>query len=262
MEESVKEEDFEYIPGYNSDGIVGYVTNVVSPGYGGDIVFVLGFNIDGVITGINIIESKETPGLGAKISNESWQDKWKGRTDDYEFDKKVDAFAGATISPLAVYTGIKEALSVYEQKVKMDEEEIKMSDIRKEVLPGANNFKIEKAIKKEEFKYIPGYDGSKKVGYVTEVSSEGHQGEIVFALGFDLDGKVTGIIIIESEESAGIGDKIEDPEWLNKWKGITKDYEYDHEVDAVAGATVSQKAVLSGLKKALTIYDKEVKANE
>ncbi|MGM0509057.1 MAG: RnfABCDGE type electron transport complex subunit G [Fusobacteriota bacterium] len=121
MDEIIKKESYEFIPGYNNGEKVGYVTNVSSSGYGGDIIFVLGFDLSGEIKGINIIESKETPGLGAKIMNRSWQKKWEGRTSDYEFNKSVDAFAGATVSPKAVYTGIQEALKVYEEEVKSNE---------------------------------------------------------------------------------------------------------------------------------------------
>ncbi len=111
-------EGIEYIPGIDdSNDIVGYVATVTAPGYGGDINFVLGMDIDGKITGLNVVSNAETPGLGAKITNKEWQALWIGRDNTYQFDKSVDAFAGATISPHAVYTGIIKALNTYKAEV-------------------------------------------------------------------------------------------------------------------------------------------------
>ncbi len=115
-QESLKSSDFEFIPGKNSDGeIVGYVTTVVQAGYSGDINYVLGFDKNGIITGLKIITQTETPGLGTNIMNPDWQKLWKGRDVSYQFNKPVDAFAGATITPNAVYTGIIRALKAYEE---------------------------------------------------------------------------------------------------------------------------------------------------
>lgn len=108
--------ELKFIPGYDAAGkIQGYVVKVTTPGYGGNIVFVLGVSLKGKITGLKVIESLETPGLGANINNKKWQQHWIGGTKSRKFNKSVDAFAGATISPRAVYRGIKEALNAFEE---------------------------------------------------------------------------------------------------------------------------------------------------
>ncbi|WP_022819310.1 RnfABCDGE type electron transport complex subunit G [Fusobacterium russii] len=118
QEDKKEAEGIEFIPGVNEAGeVVGYVASVTSPGYGGDIKFVLGIDNEAKITGINVVSNAETPGLGAKITNPEWLELWKGRTSSYEFDKATDAFAGATISPRAVYTGMMHALKVFETEV-------------------------------------------------------------------------------------------------------------------------------------------------
>jgi hypothetical protein len=75
-------------------------------------------NVKGMAKVKKIVDSKETPGLGAKINNLGWQKSWLGRDKNYEFNKSVDAFAGATISPRAVYRGIKKTLAEFEKVVK------------------------------------------------------------------------------------------------------------------------------------------------
>ncbi len=108
----------EYIPGIDeNNNVVGYVASVSSPGYGGNIDFVLGMDTNAKITGLNVVNNAETPGLGAKITNKDWLALWIGRDSNYKFDKTVDAFAGATISPEAVYTGMIKALKTYETEV-------------------------------------------------------------------------------------------------------------------------------------------------
>ena len=115
---AVKSDGLEFIPGYDeASNLVGYVTTVASPGYAADIVFVMGITKDGKIAGMNVISSQETPGLGAKIGEKDWQAHWVGKDSSYQFTKSADAFAGATISPNAVYTGLMKALKAYETGV-------------------------------------------------------------------------------------------------------------------------------------------------
>ncbi|MGL5971367.1 MAG: RnfABCDGE type electron transport complex subunit G [Cetobacterium sp.] len=116
--ESIEVDSLKFIPGKNKDGkITGYVVTVSQPGYAANIDFVLGLDNGGKVTGLNIIGSQETPGLGSKILDLEWQKKAIGKDSSYEFNKSADGFAGATISPNAVYTGIKRALNSYNSGV-------------------------------------------------------------------------------------------------------------------------------------------------
>lgn len=116
---TIKADDLEFIPGLDANGsTVGYVVVVSQGGYAANIDFSLGIDLDGKITGLSIMNHQETPGLGAKISGEEWQKHWIGKDKSYEFTKAADAFAGATVSPTAVYTGIQRALSAFENGVR------------------------------------------------------------------------------------------------------------------------------------------------
>lgn len=118
-DEIIESNGMQYVPGYNDGGeLVGYVASVTAPdGYAGNIDFVLGMNKEAVITGLNIINSGETPGLGARINEPEWQEHWIGKDDSYEFNKATDAFAGATISPTAVYNASMRALKTAKEEV-------------------------------------------------------------------------------------------------------------------------------------------------
>ncbi len=60
-----------------------------------------------MITGINVISQAETPGLGSKITEPKFTDKFKGKS-IAEIDT-IDGVTGATISSNAVKNSIKEA---------------------------------------------------------------------------------------------------------------------------------------------------------
>ena len=82
-------DEIQYIPGFNDAGeVVGYVASVTEPGYGGDINFVVGIDKDAKVTGLNVVTSSETPGLGAKINGKEWQEHWIGKDATYEFNSQ------------------------------------------------------------------------------------------------------------------------------------------------------------------------------
>lgn len=130
-------EGLEFIPAYKDEKLSAYVVKVVSnEGYGGEIVFSMGIDLEGKITGLKVIDSKETPGLGAKIQGDiekegkiiPWGNIWIGRDKNYRFDKSTDAFAGATVSPMAVYSSVKKALETFD-KISMN----KIDEIKEEI---------------------------------------------------------------------------------------------------------------------------------
>lgn len=117
--QAIQKDDFLFIPGFDGNKkVVGYVVSVNQGGYGGNINFSLGIDLAGKVTGLKVMNHQETPGLGAKITGEEWQKLWIGRDKEYKFDKSVDAFAGATVSPNAVYSGIIRTLSAYAEVTK------------------------------------------------------------------------------------------------------------------------------------------------
>ncbi|MGL4392750.1 MAG: RnfABCDGE type electron transport complex subunit G [Fusobacteriaceae bacterium] len=115
----INKKNIDFIPVKDeSNKLIGYVVSSSEVGYAGPVYFVVGFDLNGKITGLDIVAHNETPGLGAKVIQDSWKKLWIGRDNTYEFDKTVDAFAGATITPNAVYLGVMNVLDIYEAEVK------------------------------------------------------------------------------------------------------------------------------------------------
>lgn len=88
-------------------------------GYGGKIEIIVGILMDGTITGYKVIEQKETPGLGDKISSKRFSEQFVGlNTYDGEIKLKkdggeIDALTSATISSRAVIDAVEKAASAY-----------------------------------------------------------------------------------------------------------------------------------------------------
>jgi electron transport complex protein RnfG len=104
----------------------GVVLEAIAPeGYSGDISLLIGISADGVVTGVRVIQHKETPGLGdyidlakspwvlqfnGKSHSEENDGRWKVKKDGGEFDSR----AGATITPRAIVKAVREALKYFQ----------------------------------------------------------------------------------------------------------------------------------------------------
>ncbi|MDD2345135.1 MAG: RnfABCDGE type electron transport complex subunit G [Bacteroidales bacterium] len=93
---------------YKGDEIVGYAINsYTNKGFAGDINVMVGLLVDGTINDTYVLEHKETPGLGSKMSDDKFKNQFKGLNPATKklFVKKdggdVDAITAATISSRA-----------------------------------------------------------------------------------------------------------------------------------------------------------------
>ena len=89
-------------------------------GYSDMIKVLVGVNADGKVQAIDILEQKETPGLGAKIDSSKFTTQFKGRlatpNEWCQVEKDggdVVAITGATISSRAVSKAVRKGLDAY-----------------------------------------------------------------------------------------------------------------------------------------------------
>ena len=93
-------------------------------GYNGLIKILVGFNPDGTIRDIEVLEQKETPGLGTKIKGEKFRKQFWGKhpaSFDLRVKKdqgEVDALTGATITTRAYTEAVEEAYKAFEESQK------------------------------------------------------------------------------------------------------------------------------------------------
>lgn len=102
------------------------ILQVTAPdGYSGSIQLLIGIMADGQLSGVRVIQHKETPGLGDRIelAKSPWiksfdgksltnpnEQGWAVKKDHGDFDQ----FAGATITPRAVVSAVHKALQYFD----------------------------------------------------------------------------------------------------------------------------------------------------
>jgi electron transport complex protein RnfG len=95
-----------------------------APGYGGDIEVLVGLTPEGNVTRIEILAAdKETPGLGSKVRQPAFRDRFGGRAADGSARVAVSTdggdiqgITGATISSRAVCAAVRRGLDVYARR--------------------------------------------------------------------------------------------------------------------------------------------------
>lgn len=106
--------------------VLSYAISTSSKGYGGTIKVMTGISAqDGSIIAVSVYDnSDETPGLGAKTSEDKFAGQFSGviegsgfvvtkDADKYPDNRSVDAVTGATISSRAVVSAVNQAVEIY-----------------------------------------------------------------------------------------------------------------------------------------------------
>ena len=81
-------------------------------------------------------------------------------------------------------------------------------------------------------------------------------------IGMLMDGTVTGYKVIEQKETPGLGSKIAEKKFAGQFVGLNayqdqfKLQKDGGEIDAVTGATISSRAVIDAVQKAVQTYKK------
>ncbi len=99
---------------------------VASDGYSGEIRLLVGVNLKGKVLGVRVTSHRETPGLGDKVETKKsdWIYAFEGRSlgnpDLKEWTVKKDGgtfdqFTGATITPRAVVTTVRDTLVYFRE---------------------------------------------------------------------------------------------------------------------------------------------------
>lgn len=115
-------DSLEVYPAKKDDVIVGYAVNTyTSNGFSGIISLMAGFKPDGTIIDITVLEQKETPGLGTKMTEPEFKDQFKDKN-PAEFELKVekdggpvDAITAATISSRAFCDAVQRAYNTLQK---------------------------------------------------------------------------------------------------------------------------------------------------
>ena len=128
--------------------------------------------------------------------------------------------------------------------------EIARNKIMLALLPGSTSFAPEEFDAAENTAIKSVYKAEN--GYVIESTAYGYNGDIVLMVGVSNEGKVTGVVVKDLQETRGLGaDALTDVPCLAQYLLTGGDAEVGTNVDALTGATVSSKAVTKAVNSAV-----------
>jgi electron transport complex protein RnfG len=115
-------DSLDIYPAKKNGEIVGYAVNTyTSKGFSGNISLMAGFKTDGTILSITVLDHKETPGLGTKMTEPEFKEQFTGKN-PAEFTLKVkkdggpvDAITAATISSRAFCDAVQRAYNTLQK---------------------------------------------------------------------------------------------------------------------------------------------------
>lgn len=90
------------------------------------------------------------------------------------------------------------------------------------------------------------------IGCCISLVSGGFAGDISMMVGRTAEGEICGVQLISMSESPGIGTKTKSQVFLSQYRG-GETFVIGENVDAIAGATVSSRAVTAGVNRALAL---------
>ncbi len=118
-----------------------------------------------------------------------------------------------------------------------------------EILPGSTDFTPEEYTG-EDANIRSVYKADK--GYVVLTATQGYAGTVTMLIGVSNDGKVTGLQIRQMAETYGLGwNALTDVDFLKQFLNTKGDAQVGTNVDAIAGATVTSKAVVRSVNSAV-----------
>ena len=95
------------------------------------------------------------------------------------------------------------------------------------------------------------------IGHVVVNIAKGYGGDISVMTGVDAEGKVTGVNILSHAETAGLGAKAAEQSFRDRFIGlvngitVSKDKAGENSIDALTGATITSRAVVSAVNAAI-----------
>ena len=265
---------------YTADGpsgSLGIAVKVHGPSYGGPTTLIVGVSTDGTITGVKVLENKDTPGLGANAASSTYyvdkatkttfsgQFAGKKLTDGFVVKKDVIAITSATITSRSITNLVQVVGKAASDALGIGGSSPSPSSQNPSaVLPSADTIRPSS---KAAMSSVPGVSiletlvGTKTgtiVGASAKAKAKSYDGDVTVLVGVSTDGTITGVQILECTDS--LGSPILAPEFAQQFAGkkAGTPLEIGTNIDAVSGTTLSStpatalvKATADALVKAL-----------
>lgn len=217
---------------YEANNGTGYVVTAQAKGYGGMLKVMVGIDSNGLISGTEVLENNETQGLGSKVSEHAFMDQYIGKDSTLE---GIETISGTTISSNAFSKAVQNAYQVYAVAAGVEvagtQRDPITDEVKAELFPNVTSFQ-KYAVEGEAYK-------AGDEGYIVVTSNAGFAGDVTTAIGFDLNGAITGVVFTETSETQDYGEQYTRASWKDAQVGKTS----ADELDLISGATVTYDAL-------------------
>lgn len=156
--------------------------------------------------------------------------------------------AACFISGLVIGAVYYVTAPVAAQKAEM----LKQESMR-ELVPDADEFKPAEV----DNTWTAAIKNGKIAAYIVPSETKGYGGKIKLLVAVSVDGKVLDFSLLEHNETPGLGDNAQKPEFRRQFAGktadaliVVKDPGNKENIQALTGATITSRAVTSGVKAA------------
>ena len=145
------------------------------------------------------------------------------------------------------------------------------NEAMKEVVKGAKDFKKCSKPSGNVLEIQEGKSENDVKGYAITMKTMGYGGELKLMVGISKDGKVEGIKILSSQETAGLGQNASKPQFSDQFKGKSTDKKLEvvkskpqkkEEIESLTGATITSKAVTDAVNEAVEFYNAKLKGGK
>lgn len=281
-------EEFKQLEGMNSDivvevyeglkggDVIGYTIKTSPKGYGGAVEVMVGISTDGKITGVDIGNHSETPGLGSKASDPAFKDQYldknvansllvvKGSVNN---DNEISAISGATITSNGVTSGVNAAMKIYNEKLSGNGDKI---DQNKNIDPKENLFKsasfreLEGKAEGEVLRVYEAKNGNEIIGYIFDTETDGYSEKTEVLVGITIDGQIKGVELgintrknqyLASTFDTGLKQQFENIK-AQEFELVSEFPKKDSDIQVVSGATISSKSIVNAVNAAVNLFNK------
>ena len=210
-------DEFKELDGMNSDivlevyegikdgQVIGYTIKTSSKGYGGAIELMVGISKDGKITGVEIGNHSETPGLGSKATEPMFKNQYvdkdvlnsllvvKGSANN---DNEISAISGATITSNGVTNGVNAAMKIYNEKLSGNDNEMAYDeniDPKEKIFKSASFTELKGKAEGEVLRVYEAKNGDEIIGYIFDTETDGYSEKTEVLVGITTDGQIKGV---------------------------------------------------------------------